>query len=101
MRARIAKTIGLALAACWLVTVSGCFTVTHTVGKGPRTHEVVEGSLWYALGGLIPIDPIDSKTLAGGATDYRVTTTFTFLDIVIDTFTSFLGFIKQTIIVEK
>ncbi len=95
------KTLWVAVLLCCIGGSSGCYTVRHTVGKGPRTHEKVEGSLWYALGGLIPIDPIDSKELAGGATDYQVTTEFTFLDIVIDTFTSFLGFIKQTIIVEK
>jgi len=83
------------------IVISGCFTVQHTVGKGPQTHEKVDGSLWYALGGLIPIDPIDSKQLAGGAKDYQVTTVFTFLDIVISTFTSLFGFVKQTVIVEK
>jgi hypothetical protein len=91
----------LAVAAS-LAVLSGCLTLVHTVGKGPRARpERVEASQWYALGGLIPMDVVDSKRLAGGATDYRVTTTFTFLDVVIDFFTSFVGFLRQTIIVEK
>ena len=82
----------------------GCFTFTHTVGKGPlnpKAPVVVEETRWFALYGIVPLDSLDSGSLAGTAKDYRVTTQFTFVDCVISTFTSLVTFYRQTVIVEK
>jgi len=91
-------------AALALLLVPGCFTFTHTVGNGPvnaKAPVVTEETRWFALFGVVPFDDVDSKSLAGGARDYRVTTKFTVLDCVITAFTSFVTLYRQTIIVEK
>ena len=93
----------LALAAAACALTPGCFTFTHTVGRGPQTSVpvVAEESQWFALWGLGPMSAVDSAKLAGPARDYRVTTKFTVVDVVISAFTSFLTFYRQTVIVEK
>lgn len=92
------------LPALALLLLPGCFTFTHTVGNGPanpKAPQVAEHTRWFALYGIVPFDHTDSKSLAGNARDYRVTTQFTFLDCVISTFTSFVTIYRQTITVEK
>src|SRR5262249_13667620 len=79
-------------AALVLALLPGCFTFTHTVGNGPANPMApvpTEHTRWFALFGVVPFDQVDSKSLAGNARDYRVTTKFTFLDCVITMFTSF------------
>lgn len=92
-------------AALALVLLPGCFTFTHTVGNGPANAKApvvaAEETRWFALYGIVPFDNVDSKSLANGARDYRVTTKFTFLDCVITLFTSFVTIYRQTIIIEK
>ena len=92
-----------ALAACACVLLQGCFTFQHTVGRGPMSTPPVVAAerQWFWLWGLMPIGDHDSATLAGSAHDYRVTTEFTFSDVVISALTSFVSFYRQTIIVEK
>ena len=93
----------IALAICAGLLLPGCFTFSHTVGRGVMspTPEVVEETQWFALWGLTPIGTLDSQTLAGSARDYTVTTKFTVWDVVISAFTSFATFYRQTVIVEK
>ena len=81
----------------------GCFSMTTTVGAGPMSVPPKEAYThrWFALYGLYPMDDLDSKSLSGGAKDYRVTTEFTFEDVVMSAFTSFATFYRQTVIVEK
>jgi hypothetical protein len=77
--------------------------MTTTVGNGPQTvpRKETYHHQWFALYGLYPMDELDSKALAGGAKDYRVTTEFTFEDVLMSAFTSFATFYRQTVIVEK
>jgi hypothetical protein len=92
------------LPALALLLLPGCFTFSHTVGNGPANPKapvVVEQTRWFALYGIVPFDHVDSKSLAGNARDYRVTTEFTFLDCVITCFTSLVTIYRQTIIIEK
>lgn len=92
----------LALAAAACALIPGCFTFTHTIGRGPNAAPVVaEESQWFALWGIVPVSAVDSAKLAGPARDYRVTTKFTVIDVVISAFTSFFSFYRQTVIVEK
>ena len=93
----------LALVAAACAPLSACFTFTHTVGRGPLspTPIVTEQTEWFALWGVVPLDPVDSAQLAGPARDYRVTTKFTVVDVVISAFSSFVTLYRQTVIVEK
>lgn len=90
-------------AACACALLPGCFTFAHTVGRGPMSPQpvVTQETKWFALWGLTPMGDLDSQSLAGSARDYRVTTKFTFTDVVITTFTSLATFYRQTVVVEK
>ena len=101
-----ALRVAMALRAAALVASlvpAGCFSISHTVGRGPqRVPPAVEyHERWFALYGLWPMDDFDSKALAGDARDYRVTTEFTFSDVVMSALTSFVTFYRQTVTVEK
>ena len=91
----------LALGASLLLP--GCFSMQTTVGRGPQHVPVgvVTRTRWFALFGLVPMDDFDSHALSGGVPDYRVTTEFTFSDVVMSALTSFVTFYRQTVTVEK
>ena len=93
----------IATAVILAALLPGCFSMTTTVGQGPQTVPRTETyhHRWFALYGVVPMDDFDSKALSGGAKDYRVTTEFTFEDVVISAFTSFATFYRQTVTVEK
>jgi hypothetical protein len=97
------RRFAAALALLGSLALPGCFTIQHTVGEGPKSVpvRVATRTRWFAFFGLYPMDDLDSKALSGGAHDYRVTTEFTFEDIVMSAITSFATFYRQTVIVEK
>jgi hypothetical protein len=97
------KRAAVAAAVCACLLLPGCFTFTHTVGRGPMSPQpvIVAETQWFALWGVAELDPVDSQALAGTTKDYRVTTKFTVMDAVISAFTSFVSFYRQTILVEK
>ena len=75
--------------------------MTHTVGDGAKVGTQTTHRQWFALWGLAPLNAKDSQELAGGATDYRVTTQWSFIDVVINIFTGYVTLYCQTITVEK
>lgn len=83
------------------LSLSSCYTLNHTVGKGAQGNQEQEQRVWYALWGLVPITDFDSKGLAGGAQDYTVKSEMTFLDIVIGFFTTIVTIQPQTVTVTK
>lgn len=90
--------LGLALL---LFTAPGCFTFDHQVGGGASGKEKVAERQWFALWGLVRVNHVDAKTLAGGASDYTVRTQWAPLDVVINIFTSLITFYSQTVTVTK
>ena len=95
------KALPCLIAAAALAVCPGCFTFTHTVGKGASGGQTVSESQWFALYGLVRLGSTDSQDLADGAVDYTVRTRFTFLDVLITAVTSFVTFYRQTITVER
>lgn len=98
------KFVRSAVLAATCLTVGlggGCMTFDHTVGSGATTHEMKEEGQWFALWGLVPLGTVDSKSLAGGASNYHVRTQYKPLDVLISFFTGFVTIHKQTVIVEK
>lgn len=98
------KVLRSALLAVTLLSVGlgGCMTFDHTVGAGPQTNTKTEEAKWFILWGLVPLGGNDdSKTLAGGASNYHVRTQYTPLDVLISFFTGFVTIHKQTVVVEK
>jgi hypothetical protein len=55
----------------------------------------------YALWGLVPINEVDSKAMAGGASNYTIKSKVKFVDYVISAFTSAVTINVQTVSVLK
>jgi len=75
------NVLALALLA---ISLSSCYTYTYTVGKGPQTGIEVTKKNHYLMAGLAPLKVSDPVQMAGGATDYQVTITHTFVDGLIN-----------------
>lgn len=83
------------------ISLTSCYTTSHTVGAGSKTGVEVSKKQWYAIWGLVPINHVDSKDLAGGATDYSITTQHKFLDLLISAIGSYVTIEVQTVTVKK
>lgn len=81
--------------------LSSCMTLTHVVGNGGTSGVATEQKQWYALWGLVPVNNVDSKAMAGGASNYTVKSQVKFVDYVISAFTSVISFNVQTVSVQK
>jgi hypothetical protein len=93
---------------CLALLMSSCLATMHTVGTGGRGDCKSVGQYdakkkqWYLLGGLVPLNRVDSKDLAAGAQNYTVRTTTSFGDYLIAIpGTYLLGLRTQTIRVSK
>lgn len=94
------KAMVLTLAVA-LIFMTGCYSITHTVGEGHKTGYVESARQWYALWGLVPLNKVDSKEMVKGATDYTIKTEFTALDIIISFATSWVTIYPMTVEVKK
>jgi hypothetical protein len=97
------KTIKSFLGVFLLVfLLSSCMTLTHVVGTGASSSGVSsEKKQWYALWGLVPINSVDSKAMASGASNYTIKSQVKFVDYVISAFTSIVTVNVQTVSVQK
>ena len=95
------KKFSAVLLIVGMLFVIGCATHTHVVGKGAQGTDMIESRQWYVLWGLVPINDIDTNTMAGEATDYEITTEHTVLDFVINVFTSVVTVNSRTVSVRK
>lgn len=96
---RWGRTLALILL---LVLPVSCYTLEHTVGAGPTGSEVVSRRQFYLFFGAIRLgEQIDSSRLAGDTNSYRVTTTWSFSDILINLVTAPLTVTSRTITIEK
>lgn len=88
----------LVLAITIIVGTIGCMAHTHTVGAGSRGGgPPVTARQWYILWGIVPINNIDSKYLAGETADYTVRTWVSPLDFLINIFTSYISIYSRTV----
>jgi hypothetical protein len=74
--------------------MTSCYTFTATIGKGPQTGVKIVQKNHYLVNGLAPIYTANVKEMAGGATDYSITISHSFLDGLLNGFTS--GFYTPT-----
>jgi len=93
--------IRLSLLFCLVTILPGCFTHNHTVGSGAAGANSTESKQWYILFGLVPLNTVDSKAMAGGAANYTIKTQQSFVDVVIGFFTSIVTVYPQTVTVTK
>lgn len=94
------KKLSLMLALI-VILFSSCYTLTHTVGSGGSGGEKVEKRAWYILFGLVPLNTVESKAMAGDANNYTVTTSHTVVDVLLNIITGFVTIGSQTVSVQK
>ena len=95
------RKIILLLIVLAMIAVNGCYTLNHVVGEGAKSGQTVAERQWYILWGLVPINEVKSKEMAGGATNYTVKSQITPLDFLINIFTSWITVYSQTVEVTK
>jgi hypothetical protein len=83
------------------ITLNGCATIRHTVGDGGTGKEYTSRRQWYALFGLVRIGEVNSKIMAGEATNYTVYTQRGIADILMNMVTGVATIDSQTITVSK
>lgn len=103
MKNIITKLVIIAFTASALL-LSSCLATVHTVGKGGKANGKAPSNYdasakrMYLFWGLLPLNNPDSQTMAGGAENYTIRTTTTFVDYLISIPGSWLlGFRTQTI----
>lgn len=93
------KMLSLVLALAF--TMSSCFTLEHTVGSGAEGSSTSTSRQWYALWGLVELNDVDSKAMAGGAENYTIKSQRTFVDGLIGIFTGIVTIYPQSVKVTK
>lgn len=94
-----ATTIGV-LAALVLVVLAGCMTHEHIVGTGAATGYTESAKQWYLIGGLIPLNNVDTKAMSGDAQNYKIITQTTVVDAILGGLTGSL-LVPRTVKVVK
>ena len=92
--------LGLVVFFGFSILMSSCYTYTHTVGNGAQTGVEVKKPNHYFIYGLAPGKLSNPKEMAGGAEDYDVTITHTFVDGLLNGLT-FGIYTPTTTIVQK
>lgn len=96
------RTFILFLAAATLsLSLSACVTHEHVIGNGPKGTTEIAEKQWYILFGLVPLNKVDTKVLAAGATDYKIQTQSSFVDVLIGIVTSIVTIQPRTVTVTK
>lgn len=90
------------LAMCAMLTVglSSCYVSTYVVGQGAQRSEEVRAKNNYFLGGLITGKQADTKSMAGGETDYTIQSKFNVGDYLLNVVT-FGIYSPRTVVVTK
>lgn len=99
------KALCLVLCCGFLsISLSGCFTLNHTVGNGGSGQEVASNREWYILWGLIPLNKVDGEKMAlenNLTNNYTVTSQMSFVDCLLNIVTGWVSVYGQTVKVTK
>ena len=95
------KLVLLVVLAAVLLVLVGCAAHTHVVGNGAQTGVMEEQRQWYVLWGLVPINDVQTETMAAGTTDYTIKTEQSALDVIINIFTGAVSVYSRTVTVTK
>ncbi len=83
------------------IFLTSCDSINHIVGTGAKGSTSEQAKQWYILFGLVPLNSVDSKAMAGGATDYTINTQRSFVDGLIGIFTQIITVHPTTVTVTK
>ena len=95
------KTIKIVTIVLLLLAFVGCTTHIHNVGNGPQTQSTAEARQWYILWGLVPLNDVNTNTMAGNAGDYQIKTEVSPIDILIGMVASVVTVSSRTVTVTK
>ena len=95
---RIAVLMIVVLIASFAI---GCAAHIHTIGQGPQQSDKEAARQWYILWGLVPLNDVDSKAMAGGASDYEIKTEMSPIDFLIGIPAGFITIRSRTVTVTK
>ena len=91
----------LLILTLFCMSMTGCMTNTHTVGRGAQTGKVETSRQWYARWGLIKLGDKDTKHIVGDAPDYKIETYYGAVDMLINMFLGTFSIGSRTIKVTK
>ena len=77
------RKLRLVIVGCCLFFVTACSVHTHVVGAGPSSGLTVSARQYYALWGLIPLNKVDSNSMAGETNNYAIETKQRGVDVLI------------------
>lgn len=95
------RVAGLVLLSCTVLILAACSAHVHVIGSGGQGNAVLEQRQWYVLFGLVPINNVDTKVMAGTADNYTIRTEQSALDVVINIFTGLVSVYSRTVTVTK
>lgn len=94
------KSCAILMIASMLLVI-GCATHIHKVGDGAQGNDITNARQWYILWGLVPINDVDTNAMAGGASDYQITTSVTVVDFLINAVGSYITLNARSVSVQK
>ncbi len=83
------------------LTITACMTHKHVIGDGGKGSQVETERQWWVLFGLVPLNNVNTATMAKGAKDYTIVTQTSFLDYVISAFTGIVSINCRTVEVTR
>ncbi len=95
------KFISILVILLFAAVIVSCSVNRHIIGNGPQGNATESARQWYILWGLIPLGQVDTKQMAGDATDYAIETKQGFVDILLNMFTGIVTVSSRTVTVEK
>lgn len=82
------KTIGkFAAVFCSVILLTSCYSYTTIVGEGAQGNQSTSKWNHYVVYGLAPVGVSDAKEMAGGAENYTVHTSQTFVNGLVNMLT--------------
>lgn len=91
----------LLLAIAIIFSLSSCYPVVHVSGTGASKSIIVKKKQWFAFWGLVKLNHIDPKEMAGEATNYTIKTEFRLKDMLLNIITFVSSCEAETITVIK
>ena len=95
------KKVAALLVSLSFLWVVGCSTHIHNIGSGPSGNTQMEERQWYVLWGFVPINEVDSATMAGDAANYQIKTEASFIDVLIGMVAGIVTVNSRTVTVTK
>ncbi len=104
MADRSSVTKRFALACLLLFAASGlgsCSWHQHTFGLGPNGIGVESSRQFYVFFGLLRLNEVDSQRMTHDLRSYRVTTEYSFTDVLLTPFLLLFTVTSRTVTVER